>query len=62
MTVWELLSTKSKLALIQFQWNHYHTKLDSFIESQKPVIDHIPEEKHLDKFMAERPNRPAQFV
>jgi len=62
MLVWAIITDKERIDLCNIQWNLYHTRLDMFNESQKPLIDHIPEEEDLGKFMSERPHNPAQVV
>ena len=58
--IWELCDDPTKINLCNFQWSHYQTKLDLFNQSQHPIIDHLPEEQNLGKFMAERPHSPAK--
>jgi len=60
--VWDRITDQERILLCNYQYDHYKTRLDMFVQSLKPSpsIDHIPEEQRLDKFMAEAPHNQAQ--
>jgi hypothetical protein len=64
MLVWELLTNKEIAALAIYQWEHYRTKLDILIESEKSPITFEPniKESEIEHEMRQRPHHPAQVV
>jgi len=62
--VWDILPIKKLVSLIKFQYEHYGTKLDLLIESEKSPITFEPniKESEIEHEMRQRPHHPAQVV
>ena len=59
MLVWELIPDSCRIALCKYQFEVHGTILDWVDKKQTPLIDHIPEEQHLDRFMSQAPEHQA---
>jgi len=63
-SIWDRITDGERVALCNYQWDNYGTQLDLFNQSQKQkaVMDTIPENDDLGRFMAQAPEHQAHVV